>query len=227
MKTRLLLVEDAQDIRETLSYLLAQEGYEVLTAEDGPGALAQFEHYTPDLLLLDWMMPGLSGIDVCRRIRLNSDVPIMILTAKAEESDVVLGLESGADDYLTKPFSVFELLARIRALCRRCGRAVEPRVVIAGVDLDVDRHCVTVDGRSVDLTRREFELLALLMHNAGRVLSRRRIIEQVWGASYFGDGKTLDVHIRRLRQRIERDPAQPRRVETVRGIGYRFSDGPG
>jgi len=224
--TRLLLVEDSEDVRETLAYLLTREGYEVVKAADGTKALESFAHRTPDIVLLDLMIPEVSGIEVCRRIRTTSDVPIIMLTAKAGEANVVVGLESGADDYMTKPFSVPELLARLRSLLRR-HRAVEPSgmaLVAGGVEMDVERHRVEVDGRAVEMPLREFELLELLMRNAGRVLTRHQIIERVWGADYFGDTKTLDVHVRRLRAKIEADPADPQRLVTVRGLGYRFHE---
>jgi len=225
--TRLLLVEDSEDVRETLAYLLTREGYEVQQAADGAVALEKFDHNPPDIVLLDLMIPEVSGIEVCRRIRLTSDVPIIMLTAKAGEANVVVGLESGADDYVTKPFSVPELLARLRSLLRR-QRSVEPaeEVTLAagGVELDVGRHRVVVDGAPVEMPLREFELLELLMRNAGRVLTRHQIIDRVWGADYFGDTKTLDVHVRRLRAKIEPDPARPQRLVTVRGLGYRFHE---
>jgi len=225
--TKLLVVEDAEDVREPLAYLLTREGYEVRTASDGAAALEEFENHTPDIILLDLMIPEISGIEVCRTIRMTSDVPIIMLTAKVGEANVVVGLESGADDYITKPFSTPELLARLRSVLRR-HRAVEPEdamLVSSGLEMDVERHRVTVDGRPVEMPLREFELLELLMRNIGRVLTRRQIIERVWGADYFGDTKTLDVHVRRLRAKIEEDPAHPRRLVTVRGLGYRLEEG--
>ena len=225
--TKLLLVEDAEDVREPLAYLLTREGYEVRTAGDGATALSEFETHPPDIVLLDLMIPEISGIDVCRTIRMTSDVPIIMLTAKVGEANVVVGLESGADDYITKPFSTPELLARLRSVLRR-HRAVEPEDAMlssSGLEMDVERHRVTVDGRPVEMPLREFELLELLMRNIGRVLTRRQIIERVWGADYYGDTKTLDVHVRRLRAKIEKDPAHPKRLVTVRGLGYRLEEG--
>jgi len=224
--TRLLLVDDAEDLREPLAYLLTREGYEVRTAGDGATALEEFENYPPDIILLDLMIPEVSGIEVCRTIRLSSDVPIIMLTAKVGEANVVVGLESGADDYITKPFSTPELLARLRSVLRR-HRAIEPEDVMLsanGLAMDVERHRVKVDGTPVEMPLREFELLELLMRNVGRVLTRRQIIERVWGTDYFGDTKTLDVHVRRLRAKIEKDPAHPRRLVTVRGLGYRLEE---
>jgi two-component system response regulator RegX3 len=222
--TALLLVEDADDLRETLAFLLGREGYTVHTAADGVAALAEFERHAVDAILLDLMLPELSGIEVCRRIRLTSDVPIIIVTAKVGESDIILGLESGADDYMRKPFSTPELLARLRSVLRRrrlSGHDDEP-LSANGVVMDVERHKVEVDGEAVNLPLREFELLELLMRHAGRVVTRRQIIDRVWGADYYGDTKTLDVHVRRLRAKLEPDPAHPTRLVTLRGLGYRF-----
>ncbi len=224
--TRLLLVEDAEDVRETLAYLLSREGYDVVTAADGAVALKEFNRAAPDVILLDLMIPEVSGIEVCRRIRLTSDVPIIMLTAMVGEANVVVGLESGADDYITKPFSTPELLARLRSLLRR-RPAVEPldqALAVGGLRMDVERHRVSVDGHEVTMPLREFELLEMLMRNPGRVLTRHQIIEQVWGSDYFGDTKTLDVHVRRLRAKIEADPAHPTRLVTVRGLGYRLEE---
>ncbi len=224
--TRLLLVEDAEDVRETLAYLLGREGYEVVTAGDGLTALSEYERCQSDIIVLDLMIPELSGIEVCRRIRLTSNVPIIMLTAMVGEANVIVGLESGADDYVTKPFSTPELLARIRSLLRRrAGSGPAPAALTVGeVIMDVERHRVTVAGAEVEMPLREFELLELLMRHAGRVLTRHQIIDQVWGADYFGDTKTLDVHIRRLRSKIEADPAHPRHLLTVRGLGYRLEE---
>jgi len=222
--TRILIVEDEASLAEPLEYLLVREGYETETAEDGSAALAAFDRETPDLVLLDLMLPGISGIDVCRELRGRSQVPIIMLTAKDSEIDIVVGLELGADDYVTKPYSSRELLARIKAVLRRRVEPEEdPSVLEAGpVKMDVDRHAVTVAGREVAMPLKEFELLELLMRNAGRVLTRGQLIDRVWGADYFGDTKTLDVHIKRIRSKIEDSPSEPRLLVTVRGLGYRF-----
>ncbi|MDR0849117.1 MAG: response regulator transcription factor [Propionibacteriaceae bacterium] len=225
--TTLLLVEDADDLRETLAFLLVREGYDVRAVGDGAAAITEFEEHAPDVVILDLMIPQVSGIEVCRRIRASSDVPIIIVTAKVDESDIVLGLELGADDYVRKPFSTPELLARIRSVLRRRrveGQHDTVKLGSKGVTMDVERHIVFVDGREVELPLKEFELLELLMRNAERVVTRGQIIDRVWGADYFGDTKTLDVHVRRLRAKIEPDPAHPSRLVTVRGLGYRFED---
>lgn len=227
--TRLLLVEDERSLSEPLEFLLKREGYDVTIAEDGPAALAAFEGGGIDLILLDLMIPGISGTEVCRRIRTTSTVPIVMLTAKDTELDIVVGLELGADDYVTKPYSTRELLARMRAVLRRRVEAVEetfdPAIVEAGpVKMDVDRHVVEVDGAAVPMPLKEFELLEVLMRNAGRVLTRGQLIDRVWGADYFGDTKTLDVHIKRIRSKIEKVPSTPELLVTVRGLGYRFED---
>jgi len=222
--TRILIVEDEASLAEPLAYLLSREGYEVTTASDGTSAVAMFDRVQPDLVLLDLMLPGMSGTDVCREIRTRSQVPIIMLTAKDTEIDIVVGLELGADDYVTKPYSSRELLARIKAvLRRRVEPEADPGVLEAGpVRMDVDRHAVSVDGREVAMPLKEFELLELLMRNAGRVLTRGQLIDRVWGADYFGDTKTLDVHIKRIRSKIETVPSEPRLLVTVRGLGYRF-----
>jgi two-component system, OmpR family, response regulator RegX3 len=225
--TRVLVVEDEESFSDALGYLLRKEGFEVTVAETGPDALAEFERGGADLVLLDLMLPGLSGIEVCQKLRQTSTVPVIMLTAKDSEIDKVVGLEIGADDYMTKPFSSRELIARIRAVLRRQGdRAGEPLmtgVIEAGpVRMDVDRHVVAVDGRSVSLPLKEFELLELLLRNAGRVLTRGQLIDRVWGADYVGDTKTLDVHGKRLRAKIEPQPSQPQHLVTVRGVGYKF-----
>ncbi|GAA1060241.1 response regulator transcription factor [Agromyces bracchium] len=223
--TRILLVEDEIALSDPLSFLLEREGYEVEVAADGLVAVAAFDRDGADLVLLDLMLPGLPGTEVCREIRQRSNVPIIMLTAKDSEVDIVVGLELGADDYVTKPYSTRELLARIRAVLRR---RIEPddldEAVIEGgrVKMDVDRHTVEVDGETVAMPLKEFELLELLMRNAGRVLTRGQLIDRVWGSDYFGDTKTLDVHIKRIRSKIEVTPSEPVQLVTVRGLGYRF-----
>jgi len=205
--------------------MLRREGYEVVIATDGHAALEQFDRHGPDLVLLDLMLPGIPGTEVCRQIRNSSQVPIIMLTAKDGEVDKVVGLELGADDYVTKPFSSRELLARVRAVLRRHGEPEEllPVAVEAGpVRMDVDRHVVTVRGDSVAMPLKEFDLLEILVRNAGRVLTRAQLIDRVWGADYVGDTKTLDVHVKRLRAKIEVDPANPVYLTTVRGLGYKF-----
>ncbi|GAA2072001.1 response regulator transcription factor [Pseudolysinimonas kribbensis] len=222
---RILIVEDELSLSEPLSFLLRREGYETDTAADGPEALAAFDRAGADLVLLDLMLPGLPGTEVCRELRTRSSVPIIMLTAKDSEVDIVVGLELGADDYVTKPYSSRELLARIRAvLRRRVETEVDADAILeAGpVRMDIERHSVSVGGAEVAMPLKEFELLELLMRNAGRVLTRGQLIDRVWGADYFGDTKTLDVHIKRIRSRIEQDPSQPSMLVTVRGLGYRF-----
>ena len=223
--TRVLVVEDEESISDPLSYMLRREGFEVSVAEDGPDALRQFERNGADLVLLDLMLPGLSGTEVCRSLRQKSNVAIIILTARDSEVDKVVGLELGADDYVTKPFSHRELLARIRAVLRRGAEAEEllSSTIEAGpVRLDVERHTVAVNGATVALPLKEFDLLELLLRNAGRVLTRGQLIDRIWGSDYVGDTKTLDVHIKRLRSKIEPDPANPKFLLTVRGLGYKF-----
>ncbi|WP_157157063.1 MULTISPECIES: response regulator transcription factor [unclassified Diaminobutyricimonas] len=223
--TRILIVEDEPALSEPLQYLLEREGYETTVAADGPAALAEFERAGADMVLLDLMLPGLPGTEVCREIRQSSTVPIIMLTAKDSEVDIVVGLELGADDYVTKPYKTRELLARIRAVLRR---HTEPEdafdsVLEAGdVRMDVERHTVSVGGRETPMPLKEFELLELLLRNAGRVLTRGQLIDRVWGADYFGDTKTLDVHIKRIRSKIEKTPSDPKLLVTVRGLGYRF-----
>jgi two-component system response regulator RegX3 len=220
-----LVVEDEESFSEALSYLLRREGYEVEVAGSGPDALATFERTGADLVLLDLMLPGLSGTEVCRELRTRSHVPIIMVTARDSEIDKVVGLELGADDYVTKPFSSRELVARIRAVLRRHAEPEELMldVVEAGpVRMDVERHVVTVDSEPVQLPLKEFDLLELLLRNAGRVLTRGQLIDRVWGADYVGDTKTLDVHVKRLRAKIEPDPASPKYLVTVRGLGYKF-----
>jgi two-component system, OmpR family, response regulator RegX3 len=223
--TRVLVVEDEESFSDALSYMLRREGYEVEVAATGPEALQTFERTGADLVLLDLMLPGLSGTEVCRELRTRSHVPIIMVTARDSEVDKVVGLELGADDYVTKPFSSRELVARIRAVLRRGAEPEELmlNVVEAGpVRMDVERHVVTVDGNQVALPLKEFDLLELLLRNAGRVLTRGQLIDRVWGADYVGDTKTLDVHVKRLRAKIEPDPSQPRHLVTIRGVGYRF-----
>lgn len=223
--TRILIVEDEPSLSEPLAFLLEKEGYETGIAPDGPAALGEFDRAGADLVLLDLMLPGLSGTEVCRELRARSGVPIIMLTAKDSEIDIVVGLELGADDYVTKPYSTRELLARIRAVLRRRVETDEDSAAIleAGtVRMDVERHTVTVDGITTALPLKEFELLELLLRNSGRVLTRGQLIDRVWGADYFGDTKTLDVHIKRIRSRIEKVPSEPTMLVTVRGLGYRF-----
>jgi two-component system response regulator RegX3 len=223
--TRILLVEDEKSLSEPLSYLLRREGYEVQVVDNGLAAVNAVEAAPPDLMLLDLMLPGLPGTEVCREVRQRSSLPIIMLTAKDSEVDIVVGLELGADDYVTKPYSSRELLARIKAVLRR--RAEDPHasqsiLEFHGIVLDSDRHQLVVRGTPVSLPLKEFELLELLMLNAGRVLTRGQIIDRVWGSDYFGDTKTLDVHIKRLRSKIEDNPSEPTMIVTVRGLGYRF-----
>ena len=222
--TRVLIIEDEATYRETLGFMLRREGFDVAEAEDGRAGLASFERHGADIVLLDLMMPGLSGTEVSRQLRATSNVPIIMVTARDSEIDKVVGLEIGADDYVTKPFSHRELVARIRAVLRR-GADVDllPDVLEAGgVRMDVERHELTVRGEPVRLALKEFELLELLLRNKGRVLTRGQLIDRVWGPDYVGDTKTLDVHIKRLRGKIEQDPAEPVLLLTVRGLGYRF-----
>ena len=223
--TRIMVVEDEESFSEALSFMLRREGYEVEIATDGNAAVDQFERAGADLILLDLMLPGLSGLEVCRIVRQRSQVPIIMLTAKDGEIDKVVGLEIGADDYVTKPFSSRELLARVRSVLRRHGETEEliSATVEAGpVRMDVDRHVVTVRGDMVMMPLKEFDLLELLMRNAGRVLTRSQLIDRVWGADYVGDTKTLDVHVKRLRAKVEEDPANPVHLVTVRGLGYKY-----
>ena len=223
--TRILIVEDEKSLSEPLAYLLGKEGYDTTIVADGLAAVAEFDRNGTDLMLLDLMLPGMQGTEVCREIRTRSAVPIIMLTAKDSEVDIVVGLELGADDYVTKPYSSRELLARIRAVLRR---RTEPEtendaVLEAGdVRMDIERHTVSVQGKDIAMPLKEFELLELLLRNAGRVLTRGQLIDRVWGADYFGDTKTLDVHIKRIRSRIEKVPSEPTMLVTVRGLGYRF-----
>lgn len=222
--TRVLLIEDEAAYRETLGYLLRKEGFDVVEAADGTVGLAEFDRGGADIVLLDLMMPGLPGTEVCRRLRSRSSVPVIMVTARDDEIDKVVGLELGADDYVTKPFSHRELVARIRAVLRR-GQEIEldPDVLeVAGVRMDVERHEVWVRGVPAKLALKEFELLEILLRNAGRVMTRGQLIDRIWGADYVGDTKTLDVHVKRLRAKIETDPAEPTLLVTVRGLGYKY-----
>jgi two-component system response regulator RegX3 len=223
--TRILIVEDEPSLAEPLAFLLQREGYEAEIARDGRAALTVFDRAGADLVLLDLMLPGLSGTEVCKELRARSSVPIIMLTAKDSEVDIVVGLELGADDYVTKPYSSRELLARIRAVLRRRIELEDDDdgvVEVGAVRMDVERHSVAVDGSEVNMPLKEFELLELLLRNAGRVLTRGQLIDRVWGSDYFGDTKTLDVHIKRIRSKIEPNPSEPERLVTVRGLGYRF-----
>ncbi len=223
--TRVLVVEDEESVSDALSYMLRKEGFEVAVAATGPEALEVFDRNGADLVLLDLMLPGLPGTEVCRTLRQRSKVPVIMLTAKDSEIDKVVGLELGADDYVTKPFSSRELVARMRAVLRRQGDTEEAEsavLTVGPVRMDVDRHIVAVRGQNVQLPLKEFELLEVLLRNAGRVLTRGQLIDRVWGADYVGDTKTLDVHVKRLRAKVESDPANPRCILTVRGLGYKF-----
>lgn len=241
--TRILVVEDEESYAEPLTYQLEREGYEVVAVGTGPDALKAFDDGGADLVLLDLMLPGLSGTEVCRELRARSNVPVIMLTAKDTEIDKVVGLEIGADDYVTKPYSFRELLARMRAVLRRhaevtaataaaiaaaptAGATVadDEILVAGGVRMDVDRHTVTVGGEAVAFPLKEFELLELLLRNAGRVLTRGQLIDRVWGSDYVGDTKTLDVHVKRIRAKIEDDPGAPTLLVTVRGLGYKITD---
>jgi len=223
--TRVLIIEDEETYRETLGYLLTKEGFEVTLAPDGAAGLASYDRQGADIVLLDLMMPGLSGTEVCRQLRARGNVAIIMVTARDTEIDKVVGLELGADDYVTKPFSHRELVARIRAVLRR-GQDLEVGsdvIEAGGVRMDVERHETTVRGTPVQLALKEFELLELLLRNSGRVLTRGQLIDRVWGPDYVGDTKTLDVHVKRLRAKLEQDPANPELLVTVRGLGYKFN----
>lgn len=224
--TRVLVVEDESALSEPLAYLLEQEGYIVEIAQDGQEGLDVFESFQPDIVLLDLMMPKLNGIEVCRHIRLTHSTPIIMLTAKDSEVDKVVGLELGADDYVTKPYSTRELLARMKAVLRRNAEPTQSSddgvIEIAHLRLDPDSHTLLVEGVAIPIPLKEFELLEYLMTNAGRVLTRGQLIDTVWGTDYYGDTKTLDVHIKRLRSKVEKNPAEPRHLVTIRGLGYRF-----
>ena len=231
MVTSVLIVEDEADLAEHLSFLLRKEGFDVHIAGYGPTALAEFEANPVDIVLLDLMLPGMSGTEVCKNIRLKSNVPVIMVTARDSEIDKVVGLEIGADDYVPKPYSSRELIARIRAVLRRGAEPefeeefVEEDVLKGGrVVMDVERHVVTVDDEPVSMPLKEFDLLEYLLRNSGRVLTRGQLIDRVWGADYVGDTKTLDVHIKRLRSKIEVNPSAPQHLVTVRGLGYKFEE---
>ena len=225
--TNVLIVEDEESLADPLAFLLRKEGFEATVVTDGPSALAEFERAGADIVLLDLMLPGMSGTDVCKQLRSRSGVPVIMVTARDSEIDKVVGLELGADDYVTKPYSARELIARIRAVLRRGTDAddstIADGVLEAGpVRMDVERHVVSVNGEAVTLPLKEFDLLEYLMRNSGRVLTRGQLIDRVWGADYVGDTKTLDVHVKRLRSKIEADPANPVHLVTVRGLGYKL-----
>ncbi len=234
--TKVLLAEDEESFVDALVVGLTREGFEVTVARDGSEALRLFDTVDPDLILLDLMLPKVSGIDVCRSIRARSSVPIIMVTAKGTEIDTVVGLEVGADDYVAKPYRLRELVARTRAVLRRTPPAApadaqgpngsigaaHPVLQAGGIEIDPDRHLVFVRGEEVQLRRKEFDLLTLLLENAGRVLTRDVLIDRIWGSDYYGDTKRLDVHIKRLRSHVEQDPSHPQLITTVRGVGYRF-----
>ena len=224
--TRILVVEDEESFSDALTFMLAKEGFETAVANTGNGAIEEFERNGADLILLDLMLPGMSGTDVCKTIRQKSAVPIIMVTAKADEIDKIVGLEIGADDYVTKPFSSRELVARIRAVLRRNVEIEEHLnssvLEVGDIRMDIERHTVSVRGEAIQLPLKEFDLLELLLRNAGRVLTRGQLIDRVWGSDYVGDTKTLDVHVKRLRAKIEVDPAEPVMLLTVRGLGYKF-----
>ena len=222
--TRVLVVEDEESYSDALAYMLRKEGFEVAIAATGPDALAEFDRAGADIVLLDLMLPGLPGTEVCRQIRATSNVPVIMVSAKDDEVDKVVGLELGADDYVTKPYSPRELVARIRAVLRR---GAEPDLApmtleVGAVRMDVERHIVTLDGEDVRLPLKEFELLEMFLRNPGRVLTRGQLIDRVWGSDYVGDTKTLDVHVKRLRAKLEANPAEPTLLTTVRGLGYKL-----
>lgn len=227
MAKKILIVEDEPNIAETVAYSLEKEGYKVSVANDGTSGLERILRDEPDLVILDLMLPGIDGLDICRQVRRKSDVPIIMLTAKEAEIDRVLGLEMGADDYITKPFSLRELVARVKTVLRRsdhAGHATEDTAIRVG-DLVIDLlgHEVRKDGKKIDLSVKEYEVLKLLASNAGRVLSRDLLLDRIWGADFYGDQRTVDVHIRWLREKIEQDPGEPRYILTVRGTGYKIS----
>lgn len=227
--TTILIVEDEESLADPLAFLLRKEGFDVIIAGDGPTALVEFAKNDIDIVLLDLMLPGMSGTDVCKQLRATSSVPVIMVTARDSEIDKVVGLELGADDYVTKPYSSRELIARIRAVLRRgadndaAADEADEQVLEGGrVRMDVERHTVTVAGEPVSMPLKEFDLLEYLLRNAGRVLTRGQLIDRIWGADYVGDTKTLDVHVKRLRSKIEEEPSRPRQLVTVRGLGYKF-----
>ncbi|WP_132992259.1 response regulator transcription factor [Gordonia zhaorongruii] len=226
--THVLIVEDEESLADPLAFLLRKEGFEASIVNDGTQALPAFERINPDIVLLDLMLPGVSGTEICKSIRAKSAVPVIMVTARDSEIDKVVGLELGADDYVTKPYSARELIARIRAVLRRGGVVAEDEdaaigvVEVGPVRMDVQRHTVSVGGDDVTLPLKEFDLLEYLMRNSGRVLTRSQLIDRVWGADYVGDTKTLDVHVKRLRSKVEPDSSHPRHLITVRGLGYKF-----
>ncbi|NDK92435.1 response regulator transcription factor [Gordonia desulfuricans] len=225
--THVLIVEDEESLADPLAFLLRKEGFEASVVNDGAQALSTFERISPDIVLLDLMLPGMSGTEICKALRARSSVPVIMVTARDSEIDKVVGLELGADDYVTKPYSARELIARIRAVLRRGGDSMDEdlamSVLEAGpVRMDVERHTVAVNGDPITLPLKEFDLLEYLLRNSGRVLTRGQLIDRVWGADYVGDTKTLDVHVKRLRSKIEPDPASPKHLVTVRGLGYKF-----
>ena len=225
--TKILVVEDEASISEPLSFMLKREGFDVVLAETGDQALKEFDRQGADLVLLDLMLPGLSGTEVCRQLRLKSNVPVIMVTAKDSEVDKVVGLELGADDYVTKPYSARELVARIRAVLRRNGepqQLLESVLTCGPIRMDVERHMVSIRNEVVQLPLKEFELLELFLRNTGRVLTRMQLIDRVWGSDYVGDTKTLDVHVKRLRAKFEDDPSNPTILQTVRGLGYRMDE---
>lgn len=225
--THVLIVEDEESLADPLAFLLRKEGFEATVVNDGSAALGTFDRVSPDIVLLDLMLPGMSGTEICKSLRTRSSVPVIMVTARDSEIDKVVGLELGADDYVTKPYSARELIARIRAVLRRGGDTADDDLAIgileAGpVRMDVERHIVAVNGQQITLPLKEFDLLEYLLRNSGRVLTRGQLIDRVWGADYVGDTKTLDVHVKRLRSKIEPDPASPKHLVTVRGLGYKL-----
>ena len=225
--THVLIVEDEESLADPLAFLLRKEGFEASVINDGAQALSAFDRVSPDIVLLDLMLPGMSGTEICKTLRARSSVPVIMVTTRDSEIDKVVGLELGADDYVTKPYSARELIARIRAVLRRGGDAGEEELTIGVIEegpvrMDVERHTVAINGEAITLPLKEFDLLEYLLRNAGRVLTRGQLIDRVWGADYVGDTKTLDVHVKRLRSKIEPDPGNPKHLVTVRGLGYKY-----